>query len=125
MHRAPRNPTKQYTWDALGTQKRPAPTHGDGPAARPKPTRCGCSDCSLLGHDELHALVELALLARVVHVHGAVVAHHAGPHLALLPLVVGQLHAVHDHAVALLSLYHAYLLGEVWGRCALSPDGPV
>ena len=38
------------------------------------------------------ALVVLALLARVEAGHGAVVTHHAGPHLAGLAFGVGQLH---------------------------------
>ena len=49
---------------------------------------------------ELDALVELALLARVVEGDGTVVTHYARPDLAGLTLAVGELDAVDDDAGA-------------------------
>lgn len=66
----------------------------------------------LLWLDKLHALVELALLARVVHTDGTIVSHDPRPDLARLTLVVGKLHAVNDNAVGLFSVDHCLFLNH-------------
>lgn len=84
-----------------------------------------CICILLLRFNEFHALVELALLASVVHVNGSVIAHHPCPHLARLALLVWKLHAVDDYASAgkLALVYH---FSPLCCRCviALAAAGP-